>query len=309
MKMKKVLMMVLAAAMAVGLLAGCGGNSGKDGEAKGGAQGEKKEDGLYVYEMNVENKDEVESPAYTFGGSGMFVKMMRALRVELKLADDNTFTMDVHGWMQEDTEGSDRAVGEAFEFGDGMYAEFFSGASGTYEKDGDVITITATKATQKIPDLGVSYIAQIFAGGNAGNGSYNPEGDPYYGEWSSEDVPDVLKQFPVTEFKVKGNEIVSWERGDILTTAKGEKAEIIFYADKTAYYRDTENGLDATVDWKLEGTDVVLMQDDAVSGEITYIGNESTPIEVTVRKYTDRENWNDFSQSVALTAENMSALQ
>ena len=314
---KKMLAVMMTAVMAVGVLAGCGGNNSGDGadagtDAETGAETDTSADengtGTYVYEKTVLNADEVEIPAYSFG-RGSLEKQMRALRVELTLAEDDTFTMDVHGWMQEDTEGSDIAVGEAFEYGNGMYAEYFSSASGTYEKDGDEVTVTVDEASYEIPDLGVSYLAQIFTKSNAAGGSYNPEGDVYYGEWTSADTPALLEQFPETVFTLDGDTIVTWEKAGRLTQAEGEKAGIVFYNDGTAYYEDTENGMSADMAWSFEGENVVLTYSGAEGEGSTATGNASTPLEITLRQYTDATSYTDFTQSIALTEENLSALQ
>lgn len=306
---KKMLAVMMTAAMAVGVLAGCGGNdSGNESGIGTDTAADENGTGTYVYEKTVLNADEVETPAYNFG-NGSLASMMRALRVELTLAEDDTFTMDVHGWMQEDTEGSDIAVGEAFEYGNGMYAEYFSSASGTYEKNGDEVTVTVDEASYEIPDLGVSYLAQLFTNSNAGGGSYNPEGDVYYGEWTSKDTPELLEQFPETVFTLDGDTIVTWEKAGRLTQAEGENASIVFYKDGTAYYEDTENGMSADMTWSFEGENVVLTYSGAEGEGSTATGNASTPLEITLRQYTDATSYTDFAQSVTLTDENISALQ
>lgn len=311
---KKMMAMLMTTVMAAGMLAGCGG-SGEATESQTGntteevtseAATEASADGdaTYVFERNVTNYDEVELPPYIFTKFGKTVGV-RAVRVELNLAQDNTFTMDVHGWNQEDTEGSDRAVGEAFEYGDGMYAEFFSSADGTYEKDGDIVIIHAKEATYEIPDLGVSYMAQLFAGGNAAGGSFNPEGDVYYGKWISAEVPEVLELFPETVFTLDGDSIVTWEKNGRLTAAENEKASIVFYNDGTAFYKDLENGQRKDMTWTVDGSDVTLTYCDGT----TAVGNASTPVEITLRQYKDATNYVDFTQSIQLSEENISALQ
>ena len=101
--------------------------------------------GTYTYEKTVLNVDEMEIPAYSFG-NGMLPSLTRALKVDVTLKDDGTYTMEVHGWMQEDTEGGTVPVGEAFPFGDGMYAEWFSTSEGTYTSTENTISIKATKS-------------------------------------------------------------------------------------------------------------------------------------------------------------------
>ncbi len=312
---KKMMAMLMTTVMAATMLAGCGGS----GEATEGQTGNTTEEvaaeeateaaadaaNTYVFERNVLNADEVELPPYIFTK----FDTVRAVRVELNLAQDNTFTMDVHGWMQEDTEGSDRAVGEAFEYGDGMYAEYFSSADGTYEKDGDTVVIHAEEASYEIPDLGVSYIAQTFASSNAAGGSFNPEGDVYYGTWTSTEVPEVLELFPDTVFSIEGDSIATWEKTGRLTAAENEKASIVFYNDGTAFYKDIENGLRKDMTWSVDGSDVTLTYTGAEGAGTIAVGNASAPVEITLRQYKDASNYDDFTQSIQLSEENISALQ
>lgn len=304
---KKALALVMTVTMMAGGLVGCG-NGDKADLGKAESSDGEGNTGSYVYERTVLNQDEVEATSYNFG-KGSISSKMRALRVELNLEDDSTFALDVHGWMQEDTEGSDHKIGDAFEYGEGMYAEYFANASGSYEQEGNQITISVTDATYEIPDLGVSYLAQMFTGNNAGGGSYNPEGDAYYGEWNSKDVPQVLEQFPDTVFTVDGDTIVTWEKTGRLTEVNGENANITFYDDGTGYYEDTENSMAADMTWKLEGENIVLTYSGVEGKESTTTGNVATPLKITLRQYTDSVSFNDYTQSIQLSSDNIAALQ
>lgn len=210
---KRMVAVMMAGVMAAGMLAGCGSSSAATGAAQSteaAADAEAVEATTYTWLRDVTNADTVAEPPYNFA-AGTLGTYIRALQVDLTLEDESNFSMTVHGWMQEDTEGSDHPVGEAFEYGEGMYAEFTSGATGTYVQDGDKITITPDAATYEVPDLGASYFAQIFAGSNEGGGSFAPEGENYFGSWTSDDNAAILDLFPETVFTVDGDSIVSWE--------------------------------------------------------------------------------------------------
>lgn len=314
---KRMIAMMMAGVMAAGIMTGCGSSSGESGsaqttaaqstEAAADSVEEAVTAGTYVYERNVLNADTVVKNPYNFG-AGNVAKRVRALRVELTLEDDSSFSMNVHGWMQEDTEGGEHAVGEAFVYGEGMYAEFMSGATGTYVQDGDMITITADKATYEVPDLGVSYLAQSFSNSNASGGSFAPEGENYYGAWTSDDNASILDLFPETVFTTDGDTILSWEKAGRLTEAVGENASLVFYQDGTAYYEDAASGLTTDPAWNV-ADGVVTLTYSGAEGETTVTGEAGTTVEITLRQYTDATNYTDYTQGVTLTEDNIAALQ
>lgn len=301
MNTKRVLAIMIAATMVM-VLPGCTGKEKEENLKEEAMQATE-----FVYERNVVNANEVAKTPYNFG-TGNIAANARAVRVELTLEDDTHFSMNVHGWMQEDTEGSEHAVGEAFEYGEGMYAEFMSSAEGSYVQNGNEITVLTESATYEIPDLGVSYFAQIFAGSNASGGSFAPEGEDYFGKWSSEDNSAILDLFPETTFITDNNEIVSWERAGRLTEALGENSSMVFYKDGSAYYQDTENGLSSDMTWSVENDNVTIVYNGA-EGEITVTGNTSEELAITLRQYKDATTFNDYTQNVTITDENISALR
>lgn len=296
--MKKIVALLLVVVMAAMCLTACG-------ETALGA-------GTYSYAKGVLNASEVETPAYNFGNAaGMFGSMMRAHSVDLTLNDDGTYTMSVHAWMEEDTEGGSVPVGEAFPFGDGMYAEWFSTSEGTYTSTANTITIKAESATFKIPDLGMSYLAQLFGGGNAASGSYAPEGENFWGEWNSTDVPEVLNQFPETTFIIEEGKIVSWVKGGYIHEVASETAVLYFYSDGSVVLRDIANKATQELAWSVDGTTVTVeysvtnfVQDEAgnwapVTDSATFTGNADQALMITLNEIT-----NEF----ALTADDVAAL-
>lgn len=303
MKKEKLAAVVLMGVLTAGALAGCKSDTSSSDEAESKAEAEV----TYEYHYNVADTEAAEKVPYNFGGE--FGTNMRALDVSLDLDGEGNFTMDVHGYMVEDTEGSSTPVGEEFEFGNAMFAEFTSAGSGTYEENGDTVTVEFSEAAFEIPDLGASYLSQLFSSSNAKGGSYAPEGESYYGEWTSVEVPELLDQFPTTDFKLDGEEIITWERAGKLTAAEGEHASIQFYDDGTAYYEDTEGNVNQNMTWTAESGSVVLTYEDAVNGEITVTAKTGEEAEITVNVYSSATDGTAVTAKVQITEENITALQ
>ncbi|HIT90360.1 MAG TPA: hypothetical protein IAC41_08085 [Candidatus Merdenecus merdavium] len=310
MKKAKVLAMALVSVLTLAIMVGCGNTSKETGSKDGETVSEKETSGKYTYNYNVATSgDEVQKVPYNFAGNGQLAGMMRALDTELKLDGDGNFTMTAHGYIVEDTEGSTTPVGKPFEFGNGMYAEFTSTGEGTYVEDGDTVTATFTKADFEIPDMGASYLAQLFSNSNARGGSYAPEGDSYYGKWSSEDVPEVLEQFPVTVFTLKEDKIVTWDKGGKLTEAKGEQAFIKFYNDGTAYYEDSEAAVSQDMNWEATADGVTLTYMDSVAGQIVATVAADEEVEISINIYSSATDSTTVSQKITVSTDNIAALQ
>ena len=302
MKAKRFMAAAMAAMMSVGLVAGCSSSSDSSSDASDSSSGISA--GTYSYRKTVINEDEVDTPAYNFAGDTLLSTYCNATSVELTLEDDGTFSMEYKAWMT----GSDDGTGEepeANEYGSSMYAEVTTTATGTYETDGDQVTITAEVVTTEIPDMGISYMAQLFTGGNAANGSFNDEGEDYYGEWSSEDIEEVLELVPDTIFTIDGDTIVTWERADTLTSVVTDVARVYFCSDGTVIYQDLENDLtESAMTWTCDGETFTVTD---ASGNV-YTGSADTALELSILSYTDSTSYNTYTQSIELSEENIAAL-
>lgn len=300
----------IGALLAASMLTGCGGASttptSSDASSSGEvASAEVAGETTYSYNYNEGTNTDVELPTYLFGCFGTYSTMMRAYDVDLVLDGNGGCDLTLHGYMVENTEGGSVEVGEAFPFGDGMYGEFTATGSGTYEQDGDSVTVSFDEATYEIPDLGSAYLAQLFASSNAGGGSYAMEGDSYYGEWTSETNPEMLDYFPETTFTLDGETIVGWERADLLVKAEGANASIRFYGDGTAHYEDAENGLSQDLTWTLADGTVTLTMPDGTSA-VAAAGEDA---EISVNSYTSATEFTTYSQTVSITEDVIAALQ
>lgn len=312
--MKKMAALGLAGVMVLGMTA-CGGSADSGDADESSAEGTEAESeagigaGTYTYEQTVLNADEMEAVPYNFG-YGTLKGMTRSLKVELTLEEDETYSMSVRAWMQEDTEGSTKAVGDDFEFGETMYAEWLASSAGTYTVTEDqTIVITAEEGTYEVPDFGSSYMAQIFGGGNAASGSYNAEGENYYGEWTSADVPAILDQFPDTEFFVEGDVITGWVRSDYVAVGESADAVLYFYADGTATVRDTANKVDTNLTWSAETGSVVVSYTQTLSMEEMAAGATPEVSEFTVGEDGSVEvSFGEYSYSFTLTEEGIASL-
>ena len=300
MKANRLLATAMAAAMTIGLMTGCGSSAGSSAsDSSDGIAA-----GTYTYRQTLANADEVEIPPYNFGGDNILSNYLNAYSVELTLEDDGTFTLESRGWMTEDLDASGEEPAE-YEYGTSLYGQYTTTATGTYESDGDQVTITAEVVTHTIPEMGSSYMAQIFTAGNSVGGSYNEEGEDYYGEWSSEDIEEVLELVPDTVFTIDGDTIVTWNKAGQLTSVETEAANIYFYDDGTVLYQDLVNGLGESMTWTSDGETVTVT--DTYGTE--YVGSADTALEVSVISYSDATTYNTYTQTIELTQENIEALQ
>lgn len=279
----------VVAATAIIAVAGCvtGMTACGEGDKNIGA-------GTYSYNHTTVSEDGY-GYVYDFGASE---GMTRALDVKLTLKDDNTFELNANGYMIEDTEGGTVAVGEKFPFGDVMYCEWFSKFTGTYTSTADTVTITANYGWYKLPDLGASYLSQMF--GNGSKYSKLTDGDYYYGEWDTTSTVDgvaegILAQCPVTTFNIADGAISNWvESGFAVSVAETDgDGRIYFYTDDSSFC--VFAGSECTKGtYAVSGGTVTL-----TSGENTWTGSADKALAVTL---------GENSASFTLTEDNITAL-
>ena len=310
MKAKRVTAVMMAAAMSAALIAGCGSSDSSSDASSESTSEESAEStgvaaGTYTYRQTVANADEVEIPAYNFGGDNILASYLNAVSVELTLSDDGTFTLESKGWMTEDSDGSGEEPA-ALEYGSATYGEYTTSASGTYETEGDTVTIYADEVTHSIPDMGISYMAQIFSAGNSVGGSYNADGEDYAGEWSSADIAEVLELVPDTVFTIDGDTIVTWEKAGKIISIETDAASLIFYEGGATVYQDVENNLsDTTMTWSCDGESVTITNS---YGE-EFTGSVDAALEISLISYTDATTYNTYTQSLEITEDILAALQ
>ena len=281
-----ILAVVLIGVLAMaGVLAGCGEKDENLGA------------GTYTYAYKAINGNTYERGAYNF--SKDITMQWRALDITLELKSDGTFSMDTNVYMVEDTPGSSLEVGEKFPFGDGMYQESFTSATGTWTSTQDTISIKADWAKYKLPDQGSSYF--VF---NPNGMGYNDMtvSDTYVGEWDSTAVPEVLTLVPDTTFFVDGKTIKGFVKSSYEHTVVSESAALYFYED-TVYVRDIANKEGASYSYSVANDELVLSSTSYVQGE----DGQYQPV-TTEYKAKAGENLVVGKVTIAISAEDIAAL-
>lgn len=236
---KKIISMVLATSMAVGMTA-CGTD-----KTEKSAEGENTR-----YEVKYDNTlsaEELEKiPSYQFVGGNLAYMISYGINldVSLELKKDGTYELESKFYNQ----------GESSKAGDPEYVDIHTNASGTYTLNGDEIQISAAEVATAVYEGG-QYITEQ---GMFLPFSFNEDGT--VGTWSSEDVPKVLECVPETIFTVsEDGKILSWKAAGTATgnpnesvTEEAEQDEALqeenteqemaeFVAAYTMYATDTES--------------------------------------------------------------------
>lgn len=214
----------------VGLFAACGGES--DDEDTDNTIGA----GTYTYNWTSLSSNTAETTPYTFNIES--IDMSRALDVTLTLSSDGTYELDINCYMIEDTEGGTVDVGEKFEYGDSMYYEWVGKSTGTYTSTETTVSITSTYEYYYLPNLGSSYLAQLFATGSVY--SILDDQDDYYGKWDSNSsnsaVCEKLKeQYRDTTFTISGSTITNWVESGYTQCLTSGSASLYLYASSSTY--------------------------------------------------------------------------
>lgn len=280
---------VAAIAISAGVLAGCG-NQQTEGSKNIGA-------GTYTYAYRAIEGNTYEKGAYNFSKD---VKLSwRALDITLELKEDGTFSMSTDVYMVEDTPGSSIAVGEKFPYGDGMYQESFTDATGTWVSDETTVTITADWVKYKLPDQGSSYF--VFDPTTMGYNDMSVS-DSYVGEWDSTQVAAVKDLVPSTTFFVSGTTINGFVEAGFEYSVSSSSAGLYFYKD-SVYVRDISGKTGSSYDYEVKDGELVLSVTNYVKDE-----NGNYVEQVTEYKARGGENLVIGDVSVAISADDITAI-
>lgn len=213
-----------------------------------------------------------------------------AYSLELTLNSDNTFALFARTYNPK----------EGIAEGDGGYLEYHLAASGIYTMDGNAVTIRADKAD--LVFKGGAYVAEVpEIYGLCGIGGSLDQ--VVFGEWNSDEYPEVLECVPETNINVnEDGAIVNWEliggEGspndakaaaeapettatepiDVEATETVEQEVILamlspdwdavvmnFYADNTCVFALAEYGVEEKGTWALDGDVLTVTREDGVA--------------------------------------------
>ena len=286
---------VAAITMSAGILAGCSNNN--DDQNDDGTNNAGNGTTTYTYAYKAIAGNTYEAAPYNF--SKDVTMAWRALDITLELKDDGTFSMSTNVYMVEDTEGSSIAVGEKFPFGDGMYQESFTEATGTWTQGEGTVTIKADWVKYKLPDQGSSYF--VF---NPMNMGYNDMtvSDTYVGEWDSTQVAAVKDLVPDTTFFVSGTTINGFVKAGYSHSVVTSAAALYFYED-SVYLRDISGKKGGSYSYSVSGNELTLSQTTMVSdGDGGYVP------QVTEYKANAGGNLTIGNVTIAISADDITAI-
>lgn len=203
---KKMVAVILAGVMTMGLAACGGGGDSTDGGADAGTESSGAE--TYTISFNQNNGNTADMPTYQFLGgdlSGM-------LNYEARLYTDITLTLNEDGTYELKSDAYTMSNGERIEIGasDGIGLVCVLDAEGTYEDNGDGTVTTSAAESASYTLETDTYSQEIVTAANLAVADGETAG-----EYTSDDNPDLLSWVPSTVFTFG-------EDGDIVTYAQAE---------------------------------------------------------------------------------------